>query len=212
MRRPAALLSVLVVALLLGGCSLMPRRDVLDPEPLSGPSVEASASLAGPPASSSAVTRTVLASGSKVRMASGLILTVPKGWTGTLTRDDDSTPDVSGALGARDASELLVLQQARPRGHKVRVSSSPDAEARWLEKTAYRPVLASSEATAFEVAFGPSGSAPPLAVVRTHAPGSAYGLVVFVHTAGSTAQSVKAVWRLFRIKGVAPPLLSALGP
>jgi hypothetical protein len=212
MRRPAALLSALVVVLILGGCSLLPRRDLaFDPESLSVSAVEASGSPAGRPAGSSAVSQTVLASGSTVRMTSGLTLTVPKGWTGTLTRDGGSKPQVRGALGARNASELLVLQQGRP-GHRVRISSSSDPEVGWLEETGYRPVVASSVATAFEVAFGPSGSAPPLAVVRTHTPGATYGLMVFVHTGGPTAKSVEGVWRLFKIKGVAAPTLPAIRP
>jgi hypothetical protein len=212
MRRLAVLLSGLVVLLVLGGCSLLPRRDLaFDTSLMTTSSVDAPGSSTGRSLAASAITQTVLASGSTVTLASGLTLAVPKGWTGTLTRDDAMKPQLPGALGARNASELLVLQQGPP-GHVVRISSSPDAEARWLGESTYRPVLASAVSTAFEVAFGPAGIGPRLAVVRTHAPGAKFGLMVFVHTGGSTAKSVEGVWRVFKIKGVAPPLLPAVKP
>ena len=211
MRRLAVLLSGLVVLLMLGGCSLLPRRELaFDTSLLSTSSVDASGPGIGLPPAASTTTQTVLASGSRLTMPSGLTLTVPKGWRGILTRDDGAKPQLFGALAARNASELLVLQEGLT-GHQVRISSSPEAEAGWLDATAYRPVLASAAATAFEVPFGRAGNAPPLAVIRTHAPGAMFGLMVFVHIAGPTAKSVEGVWRLFKIKGVAPPLSPVAG-
>jgi hypothetical protein len=39
-----------------------------------------------------------------------------------------------------------------------------------------------------------------------------FGLMVFVHTAGTTAKSVDGVWRVFKIKSVAPPLSPVARP
>jgi hypothetical protein len=207
MRRLAVLLSGLVVVLMLGGCSLLPpHRDLAFDTALP---TTTSADASGGSLGASTITQTVLASGSAVTLESGLTVTVPKGWSATLTLDGGLKRQLPGALGARNASELLVLQQGPP-GHTVRISSSPDAESGWLEASTYRPALASAAATAFEVAFGPAGIGPPLAVVRTHALGAEFGLMVFVHTGGLTAKSVEGVWRVFKIKGVAPPLQPAV--
>jgi hypothetical protein len=113
-------------------------------------------------------------------------------------------------MSIRNASELLELQQGTM-GHRVRISSSPDPETEWLTQSPYRPVVVSADATAFEVASGPVGIGPRLAVVRTHAEGAEYGLMVFMHTGGTTAKSVEGVWRLFKINGVDPPVSPALG-
>ena len=204
LRRPAIFLTGFAVVLLLGGCSSLARHEtrIVTRSP-SVASTDASGPALVPSPAASEITETVLAPGSVVTLRNGLVLTVPDGWSATLTRDDGPKPELGGALGTHNASELLVLQRG---AHRVRISSSPQSEAHWSDTSPFRPALASTVATAFEIPYGRPGIAPLLGVVRTHVPGAMFGVMVFERAAGTLPESIEGVWRVFRITGAAPPL------
>lgn len=203
-RRRVAIVALTVAALLLGGCTAKQGQRPAGSADSSEPSSSAQTTEA-------AVEQTSVVSGAVVHMANGVTLTVPKGWRATLTRDTGTPPGLRGALGAAGASELLVLERLRSM-LRIRLSSSPDEQIAGLAKVGYHPVVASAEATVFELPAGPARAAPSLSVVSMHVPGREFGLMVFPHTVGGTAATVEAIWRLLRIDGIAVPVRPVVGP